>query len=94
MRKRAWCSFASIHWLDLSCFDDDERKILEYKVFGKKKMAAASVEEGINLNAFEAEQIISNLNKFSLDQVGSLKWFNQHESLETLNIQVLERSHR
>ena len=46
-------------------------------------MAAA-----VNLNAFEAEQIVTNLKKFSLDQVGSLKWFNQHESLETLNIQV------
>jgi hypothetical protein len=45
-------------------------------------------EDGINLTAFEAEQIISGLKKFSLDQVGSLKWFNQHEALETLNIQV------
>ena len=47
-----------------------------------------SSEEGVNLNAFETEQMVSNLKKFTLEQVGSLKWFNQHESLETLNIQV------
>lgn len=51
-------------------------------------MATFNSEEGFNLNAFEAEQIVSHLQKFTLEQVGSLKWFTQHESLETLNIQV------
>jgi hypothetical protein len=41
------------------------------------------------ISAFEVERYIQDLRKFTLEQVGSPKWMNQHEVMEKLNIQVV-----
>lgn len=40
------------------------------------------------ISAFESESMIQGLQKFSLKDVGSYKWMNQHETFERLNIQA------
>lgn len=40
------------------------------------------------LSAFEAINLVENLTKFALKDVGSHKWLIQHESIERLNIQA------
>ena len=42
------------------------------------------------LSAFEAEQLVKNLTKFQLEDVGTSKWMIQHEAMERLNIQVIQ----
>lgn len=48
----------------------------------------ATAENYEYTSAFEAERLVQNLAKFSLSDVGSLKWLNQHETLEQLNVQA------
>ncbi|KAJ3320456.1 Zinc finger MYND domain-containing protein 10 [Boothiomyces sp. JEL0866] len=40
------------------------------------------------LHAFEAENIVQSLQKFSLRDVGTVKWLQQHEQMERLNFQA------
>jgi hypothetical protein len=40
------------------------------------------------LNAFEAERFVQDIQKFKLADVGGIKWLDQHENIEQLNIQV------
>eukprot|EP00607_Mallomonas_marina_P000365 CAMPEP_0182434784 /NCGR_PEP_ID=MMETSP1167-20130531/71811_1 /TAXON_ID=2988 /ORGANISM="Mallomonas Sp, Strain CCMP3275" /LENGTH=453 /DNA_ID=CAMNT_0024625039 /DNA_START=49 /DNA_END=1410 /DNA_ORIENTATION=- len=39
------------------------------------------------LSPFEAERFVEGLTKFSLEEVGSSKWFEQHVRIEKLNLQ-------
>jgi hypothetical protein len=40
------------------------------------------------ISAFDVERNVQDLRKFSLEEVGSAKWMNQHEVIEALNMQV------
>jgi hypothetical protein len=43
---------------------------------------------GEYISAFETERIVENLKVFTLEQFGTVKWLDQHESMERLTIQV------
>ena len=40
------------------------------------------------LSAYDAERIVSSLQKFRLEDVGTKAWFEQHENIEKLNLQA------
>ena len=40
------------------------------------------------VSAYDAERLVESLTKFNIDEIGSKKWFEQHENLEKLNLQA------
>lgn len=37
----------------------------------------------------EVDMYVENLQAFSIEEIGSKKWFNQHEMIEKLNMQAI-----
>ncbi|KAI8833375.1 hypothetical protein BC829DRAFT_448712 [Chytridium lagenaria] len=50
--------------------------------------AFADVQDGTGISAFEAEHLIESIQELQIADIGSSRWFQQHKSIEKLNIQA------